>query len=182
MTIYSLYIINKAGGLIYQTDFVSSAAGTNSASLNGKTVAPPRLTSNEYLVFAGTFHGIHAIASKISPQRRITNSLQDTTTKDPDTTHAKKHRENSSNNCSGIEILETETLKMQCTQTLTGLKFLIVSDPGHKDLDQVSTRIYSLYADFVMKNPFYTPEMPIRCDLFDQKLSQLVLSTGSTSV
>lgn len=40
--IYSLYIINKAGGLIYQRDFADS--------LN-------KLTSNEYLVLAGTFHG-----------------------------------------------------------------------------------------------------------------------------
>jgi trafficking protein particle complex subunit 4 len=40
--IYSLYIINKAGGLIYQKDF---AEGLN------------KLTSNEYLVLAGTFHG-----------------------------------------------------------------------------------------------------------------------------
>ena len=40
--IYSLYIINKAGGLIYQKDF---GEGLN------------KLTSNEYLVLAGTFHG-----------------------------------------------------------------------------------------------------------------------------
>lgn len=40
--IYSLYIINKSGGLIYQSDFHT---GLN------------QLSSNEYLVLAGTFHG-----------------------------------------------------------------------------------------------------------------------------
>lgn len=40
--IISLYIINKAGGLIYQKDYADGVS---------------KLTSNEYLVFAGTFHG-----------------------------------------------------------------------------------------------------------------------------
>lgn len=40
--IYSLYIINKAGGLVYQKDFNDGLA---------------KLSSNEYLVLAGTFHG-----------------------------------------------------------------------------------------------------------------------------
>ena len=39
--IFSLYIINKAGGLIYQKDFNEGLA---------------KLSSNEYLVLAGTFH------------------------------------------------------------------------------------------------------------------------------
>ena len=52
MPCISLYIINKAGGLIYQKDYAEGVS---------------KLTSNEYLVLAGTFHGIHALASKISP-------------------------------------------------------------------------------------------------------------------
>lgn len=30
--------------------------------------------------------------------------------------------------------------------------------------------MYDLYADYVLKNPFYEVEMPIRCELFDQNL------------
>lgn len=41
-TVYSLYIINKAGGLVYQKDFSNQLE---------------KLSSNEYLVLAGTFHG-----------------------------------------------------------------------------------------------------------------------------
>ena len=40
--IFSLYIINKAGGLVYQKDFTQQLE---------------KLSSNEYLVLAGTFHG-----------------------------------------------------------------------------------------------------------------------------
>lgn len=34
--------------------------------------------------------------------------------------------------------------------------------------------VYELYTDFVLKNPFYEMEMPIRCELFDLSLSQAV--------
>lgn len=40
--VYSLIIINKAGGLIYQRDFQSGLR---------------KLSTNDYLVLAGTFHG-----------------------------------------------------------------------------------------------------------------------------
>lgn len=42
MAIYSLVIINKAGGLVFQRDFNSP--------LN-------KVSVNDYLVLAGTFHG-----------------------------------------------------------------------------------------------------------------------------
>ena len=34
--------------------------------------------------------------------------------------------------------------------------------------------VYSLYSDYVLKNPFYELDMPIRCELFDQQLSSEV--------
>ncbi|CAG8629779.1 3418_t:CDS:2, partial [Diversispora eburnea] len=76
--IYSLYIINKAGGLIYQKDFNEGLA---------------HLSSNEYLVLAGTFHGVHAITSQISPVKNSSSS--------------------------GLEVLEADTFKLYCYQTLT---------------------------------------------------------------
>jgi len=41
--IYSLLIINKAGGLIYNREYNEGIT---------------RLSSNDYLVLAGTFHGL----------------------------------------------------------------------------------------------------------------------------
>jgi len=40
--IFSIYIINKAGGLVYNKDYSDGLA---------------KLSANEYLVLAGTFHG-----------------------------------------------------------------------------------------------------------------------------
>ena len=34
--------------------------------------------------------------------------------------------------------------------------------------------VYELYTDYVLKNPFYEMEMPIRCELFDINLTQAV--------
>ena len=53
----------------------------------------PRLTSNDWLRLGSTFHSLHAIAAQVAP---IVSG--------------------------GIEKLETDTLKLQCFQTRTGLK------------------------------------------------------------
>ena len=71
---------------------------------------------------------------------------------------------------SGIEVLETENFRLQCFSTLTGTKFLLFTDPTQANVDVIVRRIYELYADYVMKNPFYQTEMPIRCESFDRKL------------
>jgi hypothetical protein len=86
--IFSLYVINKAGGLIYQSDFSDGLA---------------KLSANDYLILAGTFHGIHAISGQISP---VAGS-------------------------SGIETLDTDSFRLQCFQTLTGMTpFLTTGHPN----------------------------------------------------
>jgi hypothetical protein len=78
MVILAILILNKAGGLIYQRDF--------NAGLQ-------KLSSNDYLVLAGTFHGVHAITARIAPAQ----------------------------GGGGLEVLESERFRMVCFQTLTGL-------------------------------------------------------------
>lgn len=83
----SLWIINKAGGLIYQSEhFIHPAAST--MPNNG------RLSSNEYLVLAGTLHGIHAITAKLNP---VPNRK-----------------------CSGIESLDSDHFTIRVMVTSTG--------------------------------------------------------------
>ncbi|ODQ67596.1 Sybindin-like protein [Nadsonia fulvescens var. elongata DSM 6958] len=129
MTVHSLYILNKAGGLIYQRDF--------SNHIN-------RLSSNDYLVLAGTFHSVHAITTRISP---VPGS-------------------------SGITTMETDNFALHCSQTLTGIKFLVISDLRQPMIDAILKMCYQLFADYVMKNPFYQIDMPVRCELFDINLAQ----------
>lgn len=75
---------------------------------------------------------------------------------------------------SGLEVLESENFRLQCFNTLTGTKFLLFTDTTQTNLDVIMRRIYDLYSDYVMKNPFYSLEMPIRCDIFDRKLHSYI--------
>lgn len=57
-----------------------------------------------------------------------------------------------------------------------GLKFIIFTDsaagiPSH---EMTCVKLYEIYSDFAMKNPFYTAEMPIRAELFDTNISKFV--------
>ncbi|KAF2836244.1 Sybindin-like family protein [Patellaria atrata CBS 101060] len=142
MVVFALLIINKAGGLIYNREFHS---GLN------------KLSSNDLLILAGTFHGVHAITRSLTPHRWLPESESSPAGK-----------------ATGIEVLESSTFRMQCFQTITGTKFLLFTEPHQPNIDAILRRIYELYADYVMKNPFYTVEMPIRCEKFDRGLDGFV--------
>ncbi|KAH7908763.1 Sybindin-like protein [Hygrophoropsis aurantiaca] len=131
MAIFGLWVINKAGGLVYQRNFADGLA---------------QLTSNEYLVLAGTLHGIHAITSRLSP----------------------------TGSSSGAQVIEGESFKMTILLTATGTKFVLLTSLTETTADPVLQKVYEVYADAVMKNPFHTPEMPIRSEGFDSRITALI--------
>lgn len=51
---------------------------------------------------------------------------------------------------------------------------MVVAETTQPGIDILLKRIYELYADYVLKNPFYSLEMPIRCELFDTNLQALL--------
>jgi hypothetical protein len=67
-------------------------------------------------------------------------------------------------------LISSPRFKLCCSQTLTGVKFLVVCDPDQVGVDQLLDKIYELYSDYALKNPFYSLDMPIRADMFDQHL------------
>ncbi|RKO98621.1 hypothetical protein CXG81DRAFT_30416 [Caulochytrium protostelioides] len=153
MPLYSLYIINKAGGLVYQKDFTNDLK---------------RLGSNEYLVLAGTFHGIHAITARLTPAASTARgSAASAAAGGPGAAGARTA-------LSGIQVLETSHFKLFCFPLATGTKMLLIANPQVPNVDIAFRLIYDVYADYVMKNPFYTPEMPIRAERFDQQVAALV--------
>lgn len=68
---------------------------------------------------------------------------------------------------------------MQCFTTLTGIKFLLFTDTAQGGVDLAMRRVYDLYTDYVMKNPFYQLEMPVRCDMFDRRLGMYMREVNS---
>ncbi|XP_018421658.1 PREDICTED: trafficking protein particle complex subunit 4 isoform X5 [Nanorana parkeri] len=109
MAIFSVYVVNKAGGLIYQLDNQTPRSETE------KTFSYP-------LDFVLKVHDERVLVS--FGQR----------------------------------------------DSIRGIKFMVLSDPRQAGTDTLLRKIYELYSDYALKNPFYSLEMPIRCELFDQNL------------
>lgn len=62
---------------------------------------------------------------------------------------------------------------------------MVVAEPSQAGLDSLLKKMYELYADYALKNPFYSLDMPIRCELFDTNLQVLIEQierTGITNV
>lgn len=106
----------------------------------------PKLTTNERIVLASTFHSFYAIASQLSPEPKS----------------------------SGIEVLEADSFKLYCYQTVTGIKFIVLADTKQSGVEALLRKLFEVYADYALKNPFYSLEMPIRCELFDINLQATI--------
>ncbi|CAG2111930.1 unnamed protein product, partial [Medioppia subpectinata] len=102
-----------------------------------------RLTTNEKIVLSSMFHSLYAIAAlQICNKGRPIGS-----------TGAAAGERQGFLKSSGIEIMETNNFRLNCLQTTTGVKFLIVSDltvPANKDI--LLRKIYELYTDYALKN------------------------------
>jgi len=107
----------------------------------------PNLTANDKISLASVFYGLCKIATQLSP---IAKS-------------------------SGIELLETTQFRLQCFQSITCVKFVAISAiSSSQNIDTLLRKLYELYADFALKNPFYPIDMPIRAEKFDEAVRQLV--------
>ena len=135
----SLWIINKAGGLIFQSEHFDYPHQRNHEA---------ELTSNDYLILAGTLHGIHAITSRIVPA--------------PD------------KESQGFHMLEAENFVIHVKMTETGTKFVLLAPTAQANAAGILQRAYELYVEHVMKNPFYIAEMPIRVEAFDREIHLLL--------
>ncbi|KAI9635354.1 Sybindin-like protein [Dioszegia hungarica] len=122
-------------------------------------VLPP-LPLNAVLILAGTLHGIHAITGRLDP-----------------TTNSKSRSGPSSGQ--GMEAFEAEGWGGRVWLSGTGTKFIVLHSIPHSGLDELLRRIYEIYADAVMKNPFHTPEMPINSSLFETRLQTLIAGVNT---
>lgn len=92
-------------------------------------------------------------------------------------------------NTSGLRHMSTDQFTMFLYQTMTGLKFVaiknnqVVGSPSANTTDVLGSihladnllrKIYCLYSDYVMKDPFYSLEMPIKSSTFDSKVQSLI--------
>lgn len=142
--IIAIYIISSNGSLIF--DYHSQ---------------PSKLNTDKNIVLASLFYACYANSEQIG--LGLANI---------DTTNHLPHS-------NGIKTLEAENFRLDCYETLTKVKFVVISDlslgiPSTiANKQDLLKKIYELYADYVMKNPFYTLNMPINsdnCSLFKTNL------------
>lgn len=57
-----------------------------------------------------------------------------------------------------------------------------MAEPNQTGMDVLLKRIYELYADYALKNPFYSLDMPVRCELFDTNLQILLEQIEKTGI
>ena len=133
--VFSVWIVNKSGGLIFYKNY-SSDKNT--------------LDINDTLRLASVWHSLHAISrtNSVSPVKKS----------------------------SGIELLETSTFDLHCFETKTGIKFMVCSMKKAIGVERLLRRVYDVYADFAMKNPFYELEQPIQAELFEERVMIAVKS------
>lgn len=144
--IVAIYIISSNGSLIF--DYHSQ---------------PSNLNTDKNIVLASLFYACYANSEQIGlglPNQDSLGNIRHST---------------------GIKTLEAENFRLDCYETLTKVKFVVISDLSLGGLTTTANkqdllkRIYELYADYVMKNPFYTLNMPINsdnCSLFKTNLEQ----------
>ncbi|CAF0986198.1 unnamed protein product [Rotaria magnacalcarata] len=113
-----------------------------------------RLNGNEKLILASIFHSMYAIACQLSPEL----------------------------NSTGIRELETDQFKLNCFQSVTGSKFIALTDIKQVNVDALLKRSYELYSDYALKNPFYSVEQPIWCPLFQESVKQAIDSLEKTGL
>ena len=63
---------------------------------------------------------------------------------------------------------------LRCLQSLSGIKFFCTAAPGTQGIPGFLRAVHELYADWVLKDPFYELDMPIRVEKFEQKLLALI--------
>lgn len=56
---------------------------------------------------------------------------------------------------------------------MVGVKFVLLTSVAETSADIMLGKVYEAYADSAMKNPFHTPEMPIRSEGFDSRINSL---------
>ena len=133
-----------------------------------------QVSSNDKIRVASILHSISAIAARISPNQAVDDRYVELVSNLQFASalafiHPK-----------GINRITTSSFSIQIKDTLTGLKLVLIVPPSFPDAAaaELLSIIYASYTDYVLKDPFYALDMPIRCSLFDKAVKQ-ILAIGS---
>ncbi|CAD8049166.1 unnamed protein product [Paramecium primaurelia] len=138
---YYFVVVNKTGGLQFFSQLKEQYREDQD-----------KITTNQVLQASSIFYAIDHLTQTIIPDA-IYKVEQD---KDKDF-----ERDNT------IDLLITENYMVSTLKTLTGLRFLVISNKNlevpkkHEDNIQKMRQIYRLYTDYFSKDPFQSDDQPL---------------------
>ncbi|VDK39470.1 unnamed protein product [Taenia asiatica] len=108
----------------------------------------PRLRPNDRITVASMFQAIHHMARVLTPCAAIEPS--------------------------GIQTIETPEARIHCYESITGTKFLLITDSRIPNTARDALKlVYEAYTDYVLKNPFYAPNQPFNFEFFNARLRKI---------
>uniref|UniRef100_A0A2K6FN00 Trafficking protein particle complex subunit n=1 Tax=Propithecus coquereli TaxID=379532 RepID=A0A2K6FN00_PROCO len=177
MAIFSVYVVNKAGGLIYQLDSYAPRAEAE------KTFSYPldlllKLHDERVLVAFGQRDGIrvgHAVLAingmdvngKYTADGKEVLEYLGNPANYPVSIRFGRPRLTSNEKLMLASMFHSAYLSLLPLNSSvlvlgnTGSDFVVLADPRQAGIDSLLRKIYEIYSDFALKNPFYSLEMPI---------------------
>lgn len=104
MGLQSLFVVNKAGSLIFYRRLSDAA---------------PKLSQNDYLHLASTFHGMQLLVQELSPERSTFGY--------------------------GIVTLVTSTYTLQAFRAASGVQFFVTADVNTENLGQFLVSLFNVF-------------------------------------
>lgn len=160
MKLYAVLLISKNGSLLHH----HHVEGNGESPLGLSPLK--RQSPNDLLVIASNLHGIHAIASQLTPDDTV------------EVASGRRHC-----NRSGLRSVHCEEYNIYIDQSVSGLKICAFTAPDvvEEQALRLSDVLYRGYCDYVLKTPFYTMDMPIRVSSFDNLVQRTVAEFNSGS-
>ncbi|VDD75811.1 unnamed protein product [Mesocestoides corti] len=121
----------------------------------------PKLRPNDRITVASMFQAIHYMSRVLTP---IPSSAESqSASKNMDLKQP-----------SGIQTIETPECRIHCYESITGTKFLLVTDHRIPCAARDALKlVYEAYTDYVLKNPFYAPNQPFNFEFFNTRLQTI---------
>nr|CDS26248.1 trafficking protein particle complex 4 [Hymenolepis microstoma] len=120
----------------------------------------PRLSPNDRITIASMFQAIHHMARVITPT--------------PANSESGHSRSQVALEPSGIQTIETPETRIHCYESITGTKFILVTDSKIPSTAREALKmVYEAYTDYVLKNPFYSPNQPFNFEFFNSRLKKI---------
>lgn len=74
----------------------------------------------------------------------------------------------------GFRHYVTGSYKLNCIETMTGLKILLTTDANVGDIQHDLRELYKVYIEYAVRNPCYKCGEPIQLEMFKDKIDEAV--------